>query len=591
MKLKKILLMRLLSLSKYLVFLTFLTIISTSIKAEEESVDIWKKDTKKEESTNVPIEEESNQKIEIKKEKKNQEIISTDIKIGEGGQSDEPERKIFGIFDPQENNFDLAMWSNTKGEDIKSIFKRINKIKLSSTAEDIFVNTIMTYSYLPQDMSDEEFLDLKISWLIKNDKIDLLENFLNKNNNFKGKKKIIQYLVDKNIAKADLKEGCKKSEFISKEIKDPYLEKFKIYCLIFNDKKNEAQLIFDLLREQNLSDKFFDNKINFLLGINETTDSNIKDDNLLNFYLSSITTPNFSYEPNEKTNRYIWEYLNASNLLKVDDLKDKEKIKNLEIAANNNSYDKIKIFEIYKKIQFDLNTLINADGIYQSLDGIEGRALIFQRFLLSDNSENKIKLLFLLKDLFKKDNLSNVFSKFLSDKLKELNKDEIPESYAKVVEKNIISEQEYKLGKIKFDDKVLHRSRVVRYYTEKGTPKQKSQKNLNNVYKKIKKNKKYFFSAKDLALIESLKVDGFSIPEGIKYEDISKKYSIPQNLLKLTKNKESGLLALKFVEIIGEDEMSELDPETVYFIVHILNRAGLKRFRNEVLTRALPLRS
>ena len=47
MKLKKILLMRLLSLSKYLVFLTFLTIISTSIKAEEESVDIWKKDIKK----------------------------------------------------------------------------------------------------------------------------------------------------------------------------------------------------------------------------------------------------------------------------------------------------------------------------------------------------------------------------------------------------------------------------------------------------------------------------------------------------------------------------------------------------------------
>ena len=73
--------MRLLSLSKYLIFLTFLTIISTSIKAEEESVDIWKKDIKKEESTNVPKEEESNQKIEIKKEKKNQEILSTDIKI------------------------------------------------------------------------------------------------------------------------------------------------------------------------------------------------------------------------------------------------------------------------------------------------------------------------------------------------------------------------------------------------------------------------------------------------------------------------------------------------------------------------------
>ena len=582
--------MRLLSLSKYLCLFIFVTVISISTKAEE-SVDIWKKEIKKEESLNVPTEEESKQKIKIKKEKKNQEITSTNIEIGENTQTENLERNIYGIFDPQENNFDLEMWSNTKGEDIQSLFKRINKIKLSKSAEDIFINTIMTYSYLPQGMSDENFLDLKIDWLIKNDKIDLLENFLNKNNNFKGKKKTIQYLVDKNIAKADLKEGCKKSEFISKEIKDPYLEKFKIYCLIFNDKKNEAQLIFDLLREQKLSDKFFDNKINFLLGIKEQTTSKIKDDNLLNFYLSSITTPNFSYEPNEKTNKYIWEYLNAANLLKVDDLKNKEKIKNLEIAANNNTFDKTKIFEIYKKIQFDLNSLINADGIYQSLDGIESRALIFQRFLLSDNAENKIKLLFLLKDLFKKDNLSNVYSRFLSDRLEEINQDDIPESYVKVVKKNIISEEEYKLGKIKFDDKILHRSRVIRYYTEDGTPKQKSQKNLNNIYKKIKKNKKYFFSAKDLALIESLKKDGFLIPEGIKYKEISKKYSIPQNLLKLTKNKESGLLALKFVEIIGEDEMYELDPETVYFIVHILNQADLKRFRNKVLTAALPLRS
>jgi len=582
--------MRLLSLSKYLCLFIFVIVLSISAKAEE-SVDIWKKEIKKEESLNVPTEEESKQKIKIKKEKKNQEITSTNIKIGENTQTENPERNIYGIFDPQENNFDLEMWSNTKGEDIKSLFKRINKIELSKSAEDIFINTIMTYSYLPQGMSDEDFLDLKIDWLIKNDKIDLLENFLNKNNNFKGKKKTIQYLVDKNIAKADLKEGCKKSEFISKEIKDPYLEKFKIYCLIFNDKKNEAQLIFDLLREQKLSDKFFDNKINFLLGIKEQTTSKIKDDNLLNFYLSSITTPNFSYSPNEKTNKYIWEYLNAANLLKVDDLKNKEKIKNLEIAANNNTFDKTKIFEIYKKIQFDLNSLINADGIYQSLDDIESRALIFQRFLLSDNVENKIKLLFLLKDLFKKDNLSNVYSKFLSDRLEEINQDDIPESYVKVVKKNIISEEEYKLGKIKFDDKILHRSRVIRYYTEEGTPKQKSQKNLNSIYKKIKKNKKYFFSAKDLALIESLKKDGFLIPEGIKYKEIAKKYSIPQNLLKLTKNKEPGLLALKFVEIIGEDKMYELDPETVYFIVHILNQADLKRFRNKILTAALPLRS
>ena len=149
----------------------------------------------------------------------------------------------------------------------------------------------------------------------------------------------------------------------------------------------------------------------------------------------------------------------------------------------------------------------------------------------------------------------------------------------------------YQLGKIKYDDKILHRSKVIKYYTEENSSKQKSQKNLKSVYKKIKKNRNYFFSAKDLALIESLNSDGISIPEEINFKEISKKYSVPQNLLNLTVNEESGLLALKFVEIIGEDEISELDPETVYFIVHILNKANLIKFRNKVLTVALPQRS
>ena len=77
------------------------------------------------------------------------------------------------------------------------------------------------------------------------------------------------------------KEGCDKIRFIDAKIKDPYLEKFKIYCLIFNNKKNEAQLLYDILKEQKQSDKFFDDKANFLLSISNKTTSKIRDDNLL----------------------------------------------------------------------------------------------------------------------------------------------------------------------------------------------------------------------------------------------------------------------------------------------------------------------
>ena len=48
------------------------------------------------------------------------------------------------------------------------------------------------------------------------------------------------------------------------------------------------------------------NSINFLLGLEENKNQNIKDDNLLNFYLSSITIPNFKYEPSEKTKKTIF---------------------------------------------------------------------------------------------------------------------------------------------------------------------------------------------------------------------------------------------------------------------------------------------
>ena len=179
----------------------------------------------------------------------------------------------------------------------------------------------------------------------------------------------------------------------------------------------------------------------------------------------------------------------------------------------------------------------------------------------------------------------------MSDRLKEFDKKDVPDSYTEIVEKNIISEEEYKLGRIKFDDKILHRSKVLKYYTGGNTSVKKTQKDLNNVFKKIRGNKKYFFSAKDLALVESLQVDGFEIPKTLKYNEIAKKYSIPEGLINLTKNQELGLLILKFVEIIGEDELSDLDPETIYFITHILNKSNLIKFRNKVLVAALPVRS
>ena len=94
-----------------------------------------------------------------------------------------------------------------------------------------------------------------------------------------------------------------------------------------------------------------------------------------------------------------------------------------------------------------------------------------------------------------------------------------------------------------------------------------------------------------MALVESLAKDGIEIPKDLNYLEISKKYNVPTNLLKLGKSNESAFLTLKLVEIIGEDEAYNLDPETIYFITHLLNQNDLKVIRNEILISALPQRS
>ena len=583
------LLTRLLSLSsKFLFLLSFLMFFHFQAMGDE-SADIWKKETntneKKENTKEGKTQEKS--KIDFSKENKNLD----EIKIVDSDTNLENPTRLSGLYDPEKNDLNLNMWSNTNGEEIEKVFKRIEKVQLSSFSEKIFIDTIFTYSYPAKaNLSKDKFLKLKINWLIKNNKLSLIEEFLNTNLEFSGKSKLIKHLVDYYIMSANISEGCKKVSFINKEIKDNYLEKFRIYCLLLNKKDQQAQLNFDLLREEGRSDKFFSNKILFLLGLNEKPDNKISDKNLLYFYLSSITVENFKYEPTQKTDKSIWKFLNASNLISLEQLEDPEVIKKYEIAANEGTFDKNKIFEIYLSVPFNIKQLINADTIHKSLDGHEARALIYQKTLLSDNLENKLNLLFLLKDLFEKDNLNNIFKENLSDTLKDIDSDDIPDQFKKVVEKNIILEKIDRTGKIKYDDKILHRSKVVKIFTEEKPNREKLNKDFLSIYKKVKKNKKYFFSIKDVILIEALYSEGFKMPKELDLQGLSKDLTVPPNLDSLVEREEIGIFMLKLVEIIGSDEIKDLDPETLYFIVNLLNKAKIKKIRNEILNLTLPLR-
>ena len=223
----------------------------------------------------------------------------------------------------------------------------------------------------------------------------------------------------------------------------------------------------------------------------------------------------------------------------------------------------------------------------RQLEGIEARSLIYQKYLLSESIENKLEYLFLLEDLFKKDQLINIYSSYLSSELKQIGSENIPDNYREVVKNRIESSEKLSLGKIKYNDKILHQSKVIRFYLENEDQK-KIQKDIDKIFKRISKNRKYFYSAKDLSLVESLEKDGFEIPKNLNISELSNKYEIPKNLLQLIENKQNAYLALKIVEIIGEDEPYQLDSETIYFITNLLNKIDLIKIRNKVLVSALP---
>ena len=154
----------------------------------EEKIDIWK--NKK--SDNIEkINEDSSSKENLNTlkqviDKEPEQTIQIENSIIEN--SEEP--KVFGVYDPAEYDFNLNMWSTTKAEDIRASIKRIKKINLSKTSNEILENVLLSFSYPPNGMNEKEFVNLKVDWLINNNRLDLIENFLKQNKEFEGKSKV-----------------------------------------------------------------------------------------------------------------------------------------------------------------------------------------------------------------------------------------------------------------------------------------------------------------------------------------------------------------------------------------------------------------
>ena len=65
---------------------------------------------------------------------------------------------------------------------------------------------------------------------------------------------------------------------------------------------------------------------------------------------------------------------------------------------------------------------------------------------------------------------------------------------------------------------------------------------------------------------------------------------IPTDIQLLLNNNEVGMVLLRLVEIIGEDDLENLDSDSLYFMTSILNRLNLDSIRNNMLIKVLPLK-
>ena len=500
--------------------------------------------------------------------------------------------KIVGLYDPAENGLDINMWSNSNGDQILNIFKRISKIDLSKDASEILDILLLTNAHYPEiNISKEQFLEIKSNWLIKNSNFELIENYLLKNQIINEHPKLTKLLVDDYLSRSEVNKACEIFSKNKKVIQDDYLSRFNIYCLINSNKKEEAQLLLDLKKELGFTNEFYEKKINILMGYSNQTYTEISENTILDFHLSHRTNPEFKFEPTNSTSRQIWKYLSSSNLLdniKDIDLSDVDKINSIEKATHEKHYAERELFELYKRFQFNINQLLNIKESTKVLSTVESRALIYQGILITTKINNKLLLINALKNSFKNEGNENAFDVELRVFLKEIKKEEVPSNFTSFYN-NYIDEDKTELTNIKINNKFLHQSKLINYFKGEGSAK-KTTKDLDSLLKKIKKNKKYFFSKKDIILLETLRSDGIQVSEKFKNLYETKDSEIPPDIQIFINSGDMAAAMLRIVEVIGKDQIKNIDDDTLYFIISTLNQLDIDPLRNKILLKILPLK-
>ena len=193
-----------------------------------------------------------------------------------------------------------------------------------------------------------------------------------------------------------------------------------------------------------------------------------------------------------------------------------------------------------------------------------------------------------MKDIFESEDIENAFDLELEKFLKKIDKTDVPSNFTTFYNQNINDEETIN-KKIKYNNKILHQSKLLKYFNG-DYAKSKVEEDLNKFLDKIENDKKYFLSKKDVIFLEALKSDGIEISE--KYENLYEinKSEMPSDIQRMVDNKEIGAALLRIIEVIGSKKIENIDEDKVYFIFNTLNQLNADLIRNKLLLKVLPFK-
>ena len=580
-------------------FFTLLLLSLFALPSNAEQKDIWKK------SKELKIENKNteNNKINENKNSENSDLPKTifdkeklNLSVNQINQSNtiNDDEVIFGLYEPEDIKITLNFWSGIDQLLYQRISKNLLDIERKSFVE-LSEKILFTKTNINVfEDKGSKHLELIADWLIKNKKMELIDQVIDQNKMINRNTKFLVFLFNHYLSLGQIDKACSYTKLMLADLQSVDLEKYKIFCLIYNKKNNQAQSQLELTRETASLEPFFLKTINFMIGISEKKgDPNFK--NVFNSHLTLVTHKdlevNFeNFSQSKELRNYFFKSGLANKLLdkKMENSSDqnKESLNNLVIflerSVNENLYQHEKILDIYKKYKFSFAQLFEVDEAVKNLKRPESHAILYQAMLLANDPERKLKILNEFKDKLTLNGLEKVVSPVYFSELDKIYKTKPTLINADLVAQLSIFKRNQNQNNENFNNTYFYSSEIKKLLNKKIDKKEKKRilQILNDFDKKIKDNQ-YKLNNKDIALINILHRDKIDLPNSLSKTVYEKKIYIPNEIFNSLEKKINDEALLKTLNFIGQLNDSNKDyTRDILAIIKIFDTLQLDNLKN-----------